>query len=87
MLRPIAVLLSVVFPGIQIAQAMPVAVEAQTTTASQAVAPGPIPAKVRTAKRVFVQSDAVSRDMYNRFVVALRTWGFTQLLTLRRRRM
>ena len=76
--RFIALILCVVLLIVQNAQALPVVAGSQATMAAQVVAAAPVPAEVRTAKKVFVESDASSGniDMYSRFVAALRTWGY-----------
>jgi hypothetical protein len=75
-LRATALLICINLLSTQIAQAMPVIVKPQAETAAQTTAAAPVPAMVRKAKKVFVESHAGSSDMYNRFVTALNTWGY-----------
>jgi hypothetical protein len=79
-LRPVSVLLCIALLGTQIAQAAPIVTaaptlgESQPTLAPQTAA-APVPAEVRAAKKVFVESNASSGDRYNGFVAALKAWG------------
>jgi hypothetical protein len=60
--------------------ATPILGESQATLAPQTIAAAPVPAEVRTAKKVFVESHASSGDMYNGFVAALKVWGYYTLV-------
>ena len=80
-LRPVSILLCIVLSGTQITQAAPI-VAAAIPAESQAIstAAAPVPPEVRTAKKVFVENDGASIDMYNRFVAALKAWGYYTLV-------
>ncbi|MBB5064398.1 hypothetical protein [Granulicella mallensis] len=55
--------------------ATPIAFELQEATASPKFLDAPVPAEIRAAKNIFVESSAQSSDMYKRFITALTAWG------------
>jgi hypothetical protein len=81
-LRPVSILLCIVLSGTQISQAAPIVaapIPAESQATSTAAA-APVPPELRTAKKVFVENDGASIDRYNRFVAALKAWGYYTLV-------